>query len=287
MDAASLTLDSEPTPSGVPCSAWLGCVRSNQSERRIGNGVGGAEWAEFSFYVGLDDLYYAFRFSHSFISVNRLRGRKSPFKVQNWIMDSGAFTEVTTHGRYRTEPEEYAKEIERWRLCGNMEAAVCQDYMCEPFVTAKTGLTVRDHQRLTIERFDRLRAATAAPLMPVLQGFKPHEYREHLADYGHRLAHGARVGVGSVCKRNSHPAMIEYILGGIKADRPDLRLHGFGLKLTALHRPGIRALLYSADSMAWSLNARKNGRNAHDWREAAAYAKRISDDPNASLELWN
>ena len=246
-----------------------------------------SEWSKFRFYVGLDDLYYAFRFERSFISVNRLRDRKSPFRVQNWIMDSGAFTEVTTHGHYRTEPEAYAKEIERWIGCGNMELAVCQDYMCEPFVTAKTGLTVRDHQRLTIERFDRLRAATTAPLMPVLQGFKPNEYREHLAEYGARLEYGARVGVGSVCKRNSHPAMIEYILRGIKADRPDLRFHGFGLKLTALHRPAIRAMLYSADSMAWSLNARKNGRNAHDWREAEAYANRISGNPNASLELWN
>lgn len=241
--------------------------------------------AQFSFYVGLDDLYYAFRFSHSFISVNRLRDRRSAFKVNNWIMDSGAFTEITTYGGFRAEPEEYAKEIERWRHCGNMEAAVCQDYMCEPFVTAKTGLSVQDHQRLTIERYDRLRAATDAPLLPVLQGFKPGEYREHLAEYGDRLPYGARVGVGSVCKRNSHPAMIEHILSGIKQDRPDLRLHGFGLKLTALHRPGIRALLYSADSMAWSLNARKNGRNAHDWREAEAYRIRI-DEPDQTFELW-
>lgn len=27
--------------------------------------------------------------------------------------------------------------------------------------------------------------------------------------------------------------------------------------------------------MAWSLNARKNDRDAHDWREADAYRKRI------------
>lgn len=248
------------------------------------NGRLHSEAEGFSFYVGLDDLYYAFRFSHSFISVNRLRERKSPFKVQKWIMDSGAFTEITTHGRYRTEPEEYAKEIERWRLYGGMEMAVCQDYMCEPFVTSKTGLTVRGHQQLTIERFDRLRQATDAPLMPVLQGFKPKEYLEHLSEYGDRLESGARVGVGSVCKRNSHPEIIEYILRGIKNERPDLRLHGFGLKLTALYRPEIRSLLYSADSMAWSLNARKNGRSAHDWTQAAAYVKRIMNPEPFSFE---
>ena len=257
------------------CSAWLGCVRPNYPARRIGNGAGGAEWAEFPFYVGLDDLYYAFRFERSFISVNRLRARKSPFKVNKWSMDSGAFTEVTTHGGYRTEPEEYAKEIERWRLCGNMEAAVCQDYMCEPFVTAKTGLTVRDHQRLTIERFDRLRAATAAPLLPVLQGFKPHEYREHLADYGHRLALGARVGVGSVCKRQSKPEVISVILYAITDMRPDLKWHMFGLKKTALAYSSIRSMIFSADSMAWSYHARRNKRSAHDWREAKQFEEDI------------
>lgn len=86
----------------------------------------------FRFYVGLDDLYYAFRFQRAFISINRLRDRKSDFRVNDWIMDSGAFTEITTYGRYRTTPEDYGKEIERWRHCGNMEMAVCQDYMCEP-----------------------------------------------------------------------------------------------------------------------------------------------------------
>lgn len=41
MDAASLTLDSEPTPSGVPCSAWLGSVGL---ERRVESGTSpGAE----------------------------------------------------------------------------------------------------------------------------------------------------------------------------------------------------------------------------------------------------
>lgn len=227
------------------------------------------------FYVGLDDLYYAYRFDSSFISVNRLRERKSPFTVNDWIMDSGAFTEITTHGEYRTTVEDYAKEIERWREVGNMELAVSQDYMCEPFVIAKTGLSVQRHQELTIDRFVALSACTSATIMPVLQGFRPTEYLTHLSMYGPLLAAESRVGVGSICKRNSHPQIIEYILRQIKNARPDLRLHGFGLKLTALRRPCIQALLYSADSMAWSFHARKQRRNAHDWREAKAFEEKI------------
>lgn len=229
-----------------------------------------------TFYVGLHHPSDARHFDTSFVSVNALRGRKSDFQVSNWIMDSGAFTEISTHGRYRYSPEAYAVEIERWRTCGNMELAVAQDWMCEPFICSKTRYSVSQHQALTVDRYDTLRGATDAPLMPVLQGFKPQEYLDCLNLYGDRLTYEMRVGVGSICKRNSHPAMIEYILTLIKQKRPDLRLHGFGIKFTALCRPGIRRLLYSADSMAWSFAARKEGRNANDWREAKAYADRIN-----------
>lgn len=87
-----------------PFAAAHGSPSRITAARRLQD-VPGAERSgrSFFFYVGLDDLYYAFRFSHSFISVNRLRERKSPFKVNDWIMDSGAFTEITTHGGYRTE----------------------------------------------------------------------------------------------------------------------------------------------------------------------------------------
>lgn len=83
------------------------------------------------------------------------------------------------------------------------------------------------------------------------------------------------VGVGSVCKRNTNVAEIERILSAIKAERPDLRLHGFGLKITALGSPLVRSLLHSSDSMAWSRAARAEGRNANDWREAKAYEQKV------------
>lgn len=111
--------------------------------------------------------------------------------------------------------------------------------------------------------------------MPVLQGFAPADYVEHIRLYGERLAFGQWVGVGSVCKRNGDVRMIERVLTAIKSARPDLRLHGFGLKTTALSSGLVRTLLHTADSMAWSFSARKQGRNANDWREAKAWADRI------------
>lgn len=194
------------------------------------------------------------------VSMTALRRRKSDFEVGDWILDSGAFTEVARYGGYRWSPREYYKRARRWAVCGNLLAWVSQDWMCEPFVLERTGLSVVDHQRLTIERYDQLQdlwerdfvSPLSVPLMPVLQGYTVSNYLSHLQQYGERLKHRMWVGVGSVCRRNGSPDEVVDILGSIKLLRPDLKLHGFGLKQTALADDRVVELLYSCDSMAWS-----------------------------------
>lgn len=224
------------------------------------------------FFVGLHQPSDAKHFDAAFISVGRLRTRKGPFAVGDWILDSQAFRTIELYGGYPHPVEEYAAQIRKWKSCGNLLAAVSQDYMCEPFMLKKTGLTVADHQRLSIERYDALlRCDTGCYIMPVLQGYDPDEYVSHIRQYGDRLAPGAWVGVGSVCKRNSSPCLILDVLVAIKSERPDLGLHGFGLKITALAHGTIRALLETSDSMSWSFEARKKKTGANDWRNAAAF----------------
>lgn len=236
------------------------------------------------FFVGLHQPSDARHFDAAFISVNRLRRRKGPFQVGDWIMDSGAFTEISTHGHYRHGVEEYAAEIRRWARNGTLLAAVSQDWMCEPWIVAKTGLSVHEHQRLTIERYDALLAEmTGVYILPVLQGYAPADYVAHLAMYGDRLARGQWVGVGSVCKRNGDPKQVAAVLLAIKGARPDLQLHGFGLKTTALADPLVRSLLATADSMAWSFHARKNGRNGNDWNEAMRWQQAIAARPEQKV----
>jgi hypothetical protein len=238
------------------------------------------------FFVGLHQPSDARHFEACFISVNRLRSRKAPFPVRAWIMDSGAFTTIAAHGGYPEPPEAYAAEIARWARCGELLAAVAQDYMCEPAMLARTGLTVADHQRLTIERYDVLMAARpAVRIMPVLQGYEPQEYVDHIRQYGGRLRSGAWVGVGSVCKRNGNPAAIKAVLAAIHEERPDLLLHGFGLKSTALSSEEIRAELHTADSMSWSYAARREGRNQNDWREAMKFALAIEAPRQMTLKI--
>jgi len=125
----------------------------------------------------------------------------------------------------------------------------------------KTGPTVADHPRLTIERHDAIRA-------PVPSHF-------HVRGDGDRLAPGVWVGGGSVCKRDGKPDAIEAVLHSIKVERPDLRLDGYGLTLTALGNASARENLESSDSMAWSFGAWKAGRDQNSWEDAADSGERV------------
>ncbi|MGV1912065.1 DUF7221 family queuine tRNA-ribosyltransferase-like protein [Agrobacterium vitis] len=287
------------------------------------------------FYVGLHQPGDAAHFDLACISINRLRGRRKAIDCGDVLIDSGAFTELLQHGRYRHTVEEYAGEVMRLHDAGvvKISAAVAQDYMCEPWMLKKTALAdgvklgidplkliipmdddedviirritaadkeaasyltkdqtverIRLHQRMTIERYDALLSHDLpVPVLPVLQGFAPSDYARHVEDYGERLTFGMWVGVGSVCKRQGDPRAIIAVLQAIKAVRPDLRLHGFGVKKTSLLHPGVRDFLYSADSMAWSFAARKQGRNANDWREAARFADVINQAAASSFQPW-
>ena len=228
------------------------------------------------FFTGLHQPSDAQHFDAAFVSVNRLLNRKGPFKVGDWIMDSGAFSHMLRDGEHMPL-KQYAAEIRRWKGNGNLLAAIAQDLMCEQFILDKTGLTILDHQRLTIENYDALlREETGCYIMPVLQGYAPEDYVRHIRMYGARLARGAWVGVGSVCKRNGDPRAIEAVLLAIHDERADLLLHGFGLKSTALSSGIVDQLLYSADSMAWSYQARMKGGNGNDWKEAKRWSERIT-----------
>src|SRR3954451_799970 len=85
-----------------------------------------------TFYVGIHHPHDAHHFPRAMISINTIRKRQRPFVVNDWLMDSGAFTQIRKHGGYTASPDAYIAEIIRWSTNGNLLAAVSQDMMTEP-----------------------------------------------------------------------------------------------------------------------------------------------------------
>lgn len=230
----------------------------------------------------MHSLAHAGRLPRVFVSANRLRGRKAPVPAREWIMDSGGFSELLNHGGYRESPEQFAASARRWASngSGKLLAVVSQDWMCAPPVLERTGLSIAEHQRLTIERYDQLlQLGVGTYLMPVLQGQAPEDFAAHVRAYGDRLAPGAWVAVGSIQPISTRPAAVAAVLLAVKAARPDLRLHGLGLKGASLADSLCRAMLESADSMAWSYAARREGRNSNDAGEAVRWVAAMDAAP--------
>jgi hypothetical protein len=220
------------------------------------------------------------KFENTFVSVNALNGRKSCIHPHNWILDSGAFTQISQYGEFQMPIPDYVKHIARWSLCGNLEAAVTQDYMCESFILKKWNRTVHDHQKMTVERYyQTLDYNPAVYILPVIQGYSLEDYLKCADMYS--FSRGWYIGIGSVCKRNRDIEEIKSILKGV-VDYTGFKLHGFGVKLTALRDPDIRKLLVSSDSMSWSFNARAEsnftrGNRANDWTYAMEYYNKIKE----------
>jgi hypothetical protein len=195
-----------------------------------------------------------------FISDRRLRTYKTlPPARSSWALDSGGFTELSRYGTWDLgpTPRQYVTRIRRYRdQIGNLLWAAPQDWMCEPFITAKTGLSVVDHQRCTVDNLLSLRTfGPDLPIIPVLQGWSVADYLRCADLYeraGINLATESLVGLGSVCRRQA-TIHTETLISCLR-ERGITRLHGFGVKIGGLSRCG--HLLTSADSMAWSFAAR-------------------------------
>lgn len=194
-----------------------------------------------------------------FVSRRSLTRRRSLPRARGaWALDSGGFTELSLRGGWELGARGYAAEVRRYRdEVGGLTFAAPQDWMCEEAVLKKTGLSIPEHQRRTVANFVELRSiAPDLPIIPVLQGWTRGCYLDCVdlyAQAGVDLWKEPLVGVGTTCRRQNSFNMT-FLLRDLAED--GLRLHAFGFKKT-----GLRACanaLASADSLAWSANARKN-----------------------------
>lgn len=260
------------------------------------------------------------------ISYNRIEKRKSSWVVNDWILDCG-FTRIMS-GKPYPSTKKYAHAIYKWANNGNLVGASTQDYPCFKDALLATNLDVAKHQRITIHRYQQIKKhlkqihlqammdmhidymeyATDCDydiddindfvkseyteidlpyVIPILQGSEPKDYINHLQQYGD-IAKNSWVGVGSLKYRRN--AEVQEILTRIKLERPDLKLHGFGLSKKQLN-PKITGLLFSADSQAAgfasnSLSKSRKYQNSNNPVFALAYAESIDDD-TVQTNLFN
>jgi hypothetical protein len=212
-----------------------------------------------AFYLGAHQPHWLWNAPFPlFVSHRQLARRRSLRPAScRWALDSGGFTELSINGHWATPASAYAEAVARYTAdVGGMDFAAPQDWMCEPVMIERTGLSVREHQERTVANYLELRAlAPDLPFIPVVQGWQLADYLRCLALYasaGVDLTVLPRVGLGSVCRRQS-TAEISVIVSELA--RRGLRLHGFGVKTGGLHLYG--HMLASADSMAWSYAARR------------------------------
>jgi hypothetical protein len=209
-------------------------------------------------------LFVSHRTLSKYKALHRATGR--------WALDSGGFSELSAYGTWLTGPDEYVRAVARYaHEIGNMDWAAPQDWMCEPaiihggMVNGKhfpgTGLSVPEHQERTVANFLELTGLWPAvsdlpcPFIPVLQGWTEADYLRCEDMYrasGTDLTAFPVAGVGSVCRRQG-TGEIGDIIGALT---PRLSIHAFGVKTLGLRSYG--HLLTSADSMAWSYDARRN-----------------------------
>lgn len=220
--------------SGNTCKFFLGTHRSN--------------WLADPMFVNIP----------LFVSRRTLPKRKFHIAVTDWALDSGGFTELNLFGGWKTTAKQYVEDVRRFvDNIGRLIWAAPQDWMCEPHVIQKTGLTVKKHQQLTVRNFLELRSlAPDLPFIPVLQGWSLTDYwrcEDMYESAGVRLKEELTVGVGTICRRQgtSEVATILQTLAGT-----GLRLHGFGVKSAGLAASA--PSLVSADSLAWSFRARRS-----------------------------
>jgi hypothetical protein len=207
-------------------------------------------------------------------TINRIKSR--PIAINDWCCDSGGFTELSLYDKWVTTPEQYVDDLYSAMSIGRMVWASPQDWMCEPHMIDKTGLNVEKHQQLTCENFATLQQiAPDLPIIPVLQGWQPDDYRTHFAmyeRYGVNLRNYRTVGLGSFCRRANVSGVRELV---IDLHNERLKLHGFGLKKDGLALFGDH--LVSSDSMAWSLTGRIAGRKNINLCGASHRAKGCGD----------
>ena len=120
-----------------------------------------------AFYLGAHQPHWLWRADFPlFVSHRQLARRPRSLRPPScrWALDSGGFTELSLHGRWVTPAEDYAAAVTGYAArIGGLDFAAPQDWMCEPFMTARTGLSVAEHLHRTVGQLPDAAPPRAGP----------------------------------------------------------------------------------------------------------------------------
>jgi len=207
------------------------------------------------------------RFGYPYVMINYATKTNRPWEgIKELFIDSGGYSFFHGRGEYTTSDRDYIRYIIKWKP----KYFALRDYPSEPDILAKWGGTVEENQQKTLERhlnllelIDEYGVWKFSEPVAVLQGWALDDYLKH---YDMMREHGvftkiSYVAIGTLCRRGQE-TMIRKIVTGIREALPrKFRLHGFGIKISALKYKDVYNALYSADSVAWGLTERMNGNN--------------------------
>lgn len=212
----------------------------------------------------IDHIYQIDCIPHFMWSYYPLRNRKSalPAKGKFWILDSGGFSFLRLQGKYPMNEKQY---LEHAHLL-NPNLTVSMDWMCEPDIIKRTGLSIKEHIEKTVSSYwtilniidthpgNIIESASSFNNIPgvlgVIQGWSIEDYLSCIDLLRDHDLIQPYMGVGTLCRRHSEKQIL-HILRAIKRELPNVQLHGFGVKTSILKYPEARELLYSIDSAAW------------------------------------
>ena len=196
--------------------------------------------------------------------------------IERLFVDSGGYSFMKGKGKgeYTTTDTDYLDYVKRVAP----ERFALRDYPCEEDVLDEYDRTVRDHQRMTVERHRDLlnaiddRRIDARPTS-VLQGWDVEQYLTHLDDLRDAGALCKDVAVGSVCRRGQ-ATQIRSVLRAIReALASKHTLHAFGVKTTILSDPQMFEVIDSADSLSFDFAQQKTdaagGGASRTWQDVA------------------
>jgi hypothetical protein len=238
--------------------------------------------------------------ANAFWRNGRFRGYEILWDIEvPFALDSSGFVAMRRYGGYR------------WSIFDYVELATtlrplwwaAMDYCCEPEISSnQQQVTQRVENTIyslaktiaTVAAWNReLPGWPATPPIPVIQGWKPSDYRYCIAKmqdclfgdpaYAEAMGHDgwpSLVGVGSVCRRQlSGESGLMRVIDTLEGNLPaNVHFHLFGVKSTALSKLKDRPRISSVDSMAWNSGARWQAYKTHQAKGKAFLS--------AKMEQW-